>query len=94
MGIIRKVPAFVLQGNFCRNDTCLDFYFQEIGTFYCFESNCYCLANKITEESPEGTLLVYYTQNSHTHFEGLKRLMRISFEGHFKQSYYMHAFKK
>jgi hypothetical protein len=91
MGIIRKIPASILQGNFCRDDTYRNVRFQEIATFYCFESNSYCLANKIIKESPKGTLFVYHSQNSTTHFEGLKKLMTLSFKSNFKKSYYMHA---
>jgi hypothetical protein len=94
MGVIRSVPARILEGDFCRDDTYRNICFQDIATFYCFESNCYCLANKITEESPRGTLFIYYTQNSNAHFEGLQRLRTITLQFGFKGSYFMHGFKK
>jgi hypothetical protein len=94
MGVIRSVPARILEGDFCRDDTYRNIRFQEITTFYCFESNCYCLANKITEESPKEVLFIYYTQNSNAHFEGLQRLRTITLQGEVKESYYMHGFKK
>lgn len=94
MGVIRSVAVRMLEGDFCRDDTYRNIRFQEIATFYCFESNCYCLANKITEESPRGVLFVYYTQNSNAHFEALQRLRTITLQGGVKKSYYMHAFRK
>lgn len=94
MGIIRKVPASIIQGNFCRDHTYRNVHFQKIATFYCFESNSYCLANKIIKESPKGTLFVYHSQNSTTHFEGLKKLMTLSLESNSKKSYYIHALMK
>jgi hypothetical protein len=94
LGIIRTVPASILQGNFCRDDTYSSVSFQDIATFYCFESNCYCLANKITEKSPQGTLFVYYTQNMKARFRGLHRLTTIPLQSSSNKSYYMHGFKK
>jgi len=94
MGIIRTVPVSILQGNFCKDDTYRSIRFQDIATFYCFESNCYCLANKITDQSPGGTLFVYYTQNNNAHFKGLQRLTTITLQSPFNKAYFMHGFKK
>lgn len=94
MGVIRRVPARILEGDFCRDDTYDCILFQEIATFYCFESNCYCLASKIGKESPTGTLFIYYTQNGNACFEGFQKLKTVTLPGLFKPSYYMHGFKK
>jgi hypothetical protein len=90
MGIIRN-PVSILQGNFCRNTTYKRIRFKDIATFYCFESNSYCLAKKIIKESPKGTLFVYHSQNGTTHFEGLKKKMTLSFKNSLTKPYYIHA---
>ena len=90
MGLLRN-PARILRGNFCRNDTYRTVHFHEIATFYCFESNSYCLAKKIFKESPKGTLFVYHSQNSTTHFQGLKKVRTFRFKNTLKNAYYMHA---
>ena len=90
-GIIQEAPASILKGNFCKDDTYNKVSFQEIATFYCFESNSYCLAKKIIKKSPRETLFVYHSQNSTTHFEGLKKLMTLKFESNFKKTHYMHV---
>ena len=94
LGIIGEVPLRILEGNFCNEDTYRSFDFRNVATFYCFESNCCCLANKIVKDSLKGTLFVYYTQNAEAHFGGLRRLRTIPLQTPSNQLYFMHAFMK
>ena len=94
MGIIRRAPAYIMQGDFCKDDTYKGVGFRDITTFYCFESNGYCLAEKIAMESPRGTLLVYFTQNHKVCFKGLQRLTTLTLQNLYGKCYYMHGFQK
>ena len=94
LGMIGKVPLSIVEGNFCKDETYGPVKFREVATFYCFESNCCCLAKRIVEHSPKGTLFVYYTQNAKAHFTGLLQLRTIPLRTSFSQFYYMHAFIK
>jgi hypothetical protein len=94
MGVIRSVPARIFEGDFCRNGTYRNIRFQDIAAFYCFESNCHCLANKITQEASREALFIYYTQDSNPYFEGLQRLRTITLQRGTRKSYYMHGFKR
>ena len=93
-GVIKGVYAAIVEGNFCGSEAYSTVPFETIATFYCFESNCYCVAEKIVKESPEGTLLVYHTQSDHAYFHGLKRLKKIDLSKPLGRPYFMYAFSK
>lgn len=94
-GVIRGgVPASIIEGDFCGPEAYVTVPFGTIATFYCFESNCYCVAERIVNESPTGTLFVYFTQSDHARFRGLERLKKIDLPSTSPRPYFMYAFSK
>lgn len=93
-GVIKRVQALIIEGNFCTPEAYRIIPFDTIATFYCFESNCYCVAEKILKESPSGTIFVYYTQSDDAHFQGLERLMKLDLGRTATRAYFMYAFLK
>ena len=93
-GVIKRVQALIVEGNFCTREAYNQVPFETIATFYCFESNCYCVAEKIAKESPRGTIFVYYTQSDHARFHGLERLKKMDLGRTATRAYFMYAFSK
>jgi len=93
-GLIDRAGATIIEGNFCRSETYRQVPFGTIATFYCFESNCFCVAEKIIRESPTDTMFVFFTQSDHACFRGLERVKRIDLGKVSCSPYFMYAFSK